>query len=72
MSAKSMIKEELKEAGLNIAEEAAIDAVKALFKILPKLAMASENKYDDLLIPVLGVVEPKVLEMLDKIDGEEG
>jgi hypothetical protein len=72
MDIKKLIVEELKKEGMDIAEDAAISAVKAIFKVLPKVALATENKFDDLLIPVLGVVEPKILELLDKIDGEVG
>lgn len=68
---KKTLLEELKKEGLNIAEDAAVGAVKAVFKALPRVVLASENKFDDLLIPILGVVEPKVLELLDKIDGED-
>jgi len=66
---KKMIVEELKKEGIVVAEEAAVGAAKALFKVLPKVFAATENKVDDLVIPLLGVVQPKVLEMLDKIDG---
>ena len=30
--------------------------------------MAGENKYDDMLLPVFGIIEPKVLELLDNIN----
>lgn len=72
MTAKEIIVEELKKEGLNIAEDAAIIVAKAIFRVLPKAAAATENKYDDLIIPVIGVLEPKVMELLDGIDKEEG
>lgn len=71
MTAKEMLVEELKKAGLNVAEDAAVGVAKALFVALPKVFVATENKYDDMLIPVFGVIEPKVLELLDKIDKED-
>lgn len=69
---KKEIAELLKGKGLDVAEDAAIKAVKALFEILPMIVAKTENKYDDMLIPVLGVLEPKIIELLDKIDGEVG
>jgi len=65
------IGEILKEEGLEIAEDTVAAMVKATFRILPLLAKKTSNKYDDLLIPVLAVIEPKVLEMVDKIDGKD-
>ena len=69
---KQMVMEELKKAGLDIAEEAAISAVKAVLAVLPKVVAKTENKYDDLLLPVLSVLEPKLMDLLDQIDGQEG
>jgi len=62
------LKEILKAEGLEVAEETAIAAVKAVMKAMPAIVMASENKYDDMLIPVLAVIEPKVIEVLDNIN----
>ena len=69
---KSRLVEILKEAGLEVTEDVAIDIVKGVFKALPKVFQETENKYDDMVIPVLGLIEPKVLELLDGIDGHEG
>lgn len=69
---KKELVELLKAEGLDIAEDTAIALVKAVFKVIPELVLKTENKMDDLLIPILAVVEPKILELLDKIDGEEG
>lgn len=65
---KAMVKEELKAEGLEVAEEAAISACKAMFRVLPKIALATPNKYDDMAIPVLGVIEPALLKILDDIN----
>lgn len=70
MDAKQLLLEELKKEGLDLAEDAAVSAVKAVFKALPKFFMATENKYDDMLIAILPIVEPAVVKALDKIDGK--
>jgi hypothetical protein len=67
----SKIGDILKEHGLDVAEEMTAQIVKATFKILPVIAKSTPNKFDDLLIPVLSVLEPKVLALVDKIDGED-
>lgn len=76
MSEEKSLKEEivelLKSKGLDVAEDAAIGVVKGLFEVLPAIVLKTENKYDDLLIPMLAVLEPKVMELLDGIDGKEG
>jgi hypothetical protein len=71
MEQKDLV-EILKKHGLNIAEDTATVAVKAVFKAIPDIVIATENKYDDLLVPVFSVLEPKILELIDKIDGQEG
>lgn len=71
MSAVKVLTDELKKQGLNIAEDTAVSACKAVIKSLPAFLLATENKYDDMLIPLLGVIEPNVLALLDKIDGED-
>ena len=72
LDVKKMILDELKGEGLDLAEDLAIGVCKAVFRVMPKVAAATDNKYDDLLIPVVGVLEPKIMEMLDKIDKKEG
>ena len=69
---KAMIVAELKEQGLEIGEEMAIAAVKVILGLVPKIVIATENKIDDLLLALLPIIEPKIMEALDKIDGEEG
>ena len=69
---KKKLVEILKKNGLNIAEDTAILAVKSIFKAIPEIVKETENKVDDLLIPLISVVEPSILKLLDKIDGEEG
>jgi len=64
--------EELKKEGLEVAEDSAIALMKAVFRIVPAYVLASESKTDDLLIPVLSVIEAPVMALLDKIDGKMG
>lgn len=69
---KSAIVDILKEQGLDIAEDVVALTIKAVLKGLPKILEQTENKYDDLLIPLLKVIEGPLLELVDKIDGEVG
>jgi hypothetical protein len=69
---KKILKEELAVAGLDIAEEAAVKAFKAVMKAAPKIAAETATGVDDLLVQVLPFVEPKVLALLDGIDGQVG
>lgn len=71
MDVKKMIVEELKKEGKNVAEDAVAGVARALFRVVPKAVAATENKYDDLLVPMLAVIEPKVMEAIDGIDGED-
>jgi len=72
MSVKDKVLNILKDEGLDLAEDAAEKVVKAGFKIGKLLISESENKVDDLLLPLFDLVEPRVLELVDKIDGEKG
>lgn len=69
---KKMIVEELKLNGLEISEDVAIAVVKVVLGLIPKVVIATENKVDDLLLALLPIIEPKILEALDKIDGKIG
>jgi len=68
---KKMIVEEFKKEGLDIAEDAAIRLAKMGFSITKKVLGITKNRLDDLLIPVIGVIEKPVLNLLDKIDNRE-
>jgi len=61
-----------KEQGMELAEDAAQKAVKAVMGWLKESAKLSENKFDDVLLPVLEIAEPAIMAELDKIDGKEG
>lgn len=67
---KKMIVEELKKEGLEIGEDAAISTVKVLLGILKKVVITTENKYDDIALVILPVIEPAIFAALDKIDGK--
>jgi len=68
---KKEIKEILRKHGAYIAEDVSVSVAKGVLKALPEILQATDNKFDDLLIPLISVIEPKILEILDKIDGEE-
>jgi hypothetical protein len=63
---------QLKSKGLDIAEDAAIIVVEETIDWLSKSAIASTNKYDDLLVAFYPKIKEYVLELVDKIDGKEG
>lgn len=59
-----------KAKGLNIAEDAAEELYGVLKEWLVQSAQISENKYDDLILAVIPMIDELVLEEIDKIDGE--
>lgn len=63
-----VLQAEMKAEGLELAEETAKLALKAIMRALPKVVQASENKYDDMLIPVLAVVEPQIMKLIEDIN----
>lgn len=69
---KKKLLEDAKSEGLNLAEENVKKIAKFLFKIIPELAKETETSIDDHLAPFLVLAEPMVMELIDKIDGEEG
>ena len=77
MKTKDIIVEELKKAGLNMAEEEAKLAFNALCDgIIPRLAMEADEAMiksaSALLLMALPTFKPVVLEAIDKIDGQVG
>ena len=69
---KKELLEEAKKKGLDIAEDGLKNLAEFVFDMLPKIAEKSENSYDDILVPMLMMVKPKVMELIDQIDGQEG
>lgn len=64
--------EKLKAKGLDLAEDAAVIALGEVLDWFKESATASENKYDDIILAVLPLIEQAALEQIDKIDGEAG
>lgn len=62
----------LKDKGLDLAEDASVLVLDAVFDFLVESAQKSENKIDDLIAPILMAAKPIIKEQIDKIDGEEG
>lgn len=69
---KKILVEEFKAEGLEIAEDVAVRLVKVAFKALPKIVVATDNKVDDYILPLLALVEKPIMNALDKIDGHVG
>ena len=72
MELHKIVLEKLKARGLNIAEDAAGEAVKAVFEGVREYVQASENQFDDLALAVMPAIESIVLKEIDKIDGKIG
>lgn len=68
---KEVLRNDFKAKGLDITEEALIAVTKVAFTAIPKILKITANPFDDMLIPVIKIAEPKVIEFLDKIDGED-
>lgn len=62
----------LKPQGLNLAEDSANALVKEVLLWIKDSAVASDNKFDDLVLAVLPMVQDYILQQVDKIDGEVG
>lgn len=64
--------EEMKVQGLELAEDAAGKAYKALTEWFKKSAAMSANPFDDMVIGFLPQIDAVVLPQIDKIDGHVG
>lgn len=71
MSAKlsSEVIDIFKQEGLMVAEDMAVNAVKAAFRILEIVVPKVSTGLGYIVIEVMKRYEPKILAMLDKIDG---
>jgi len=69
---KEVLMRNLKSEGLDIAEDTAKALTKAVFKTLKEVAAATANPIDDAVVAILGQFEDKLIELEDKIDGEQG
>jgi len=73
MEFKDEVKKILKDEGLDIAEDAAKAVVKVGFRIIEAAVIKSSTKWDDIIVlPLINILRPKAIELLDKIDGEKG
>ncbi len=64
--------EDLKEEGLELAEEAVEKVYFAFKKWLKKSAKATSTPIDDLVVGFIDKLDPIVMPVIDKIDGEVG
>lgn len=65
------IVEILKDEGLDIAEEMAVQAVKGAIKLIKQMLPKINPVVNMLLAPMLDQLEPVLLGIIDKIDGED-
>jgi hypothetical protein len=63
--------DKLKSKGLDVAEDAAVVVLEAVVEFIKEGAAESENKVDDLLVPLVDAVKPIIVQQLDKIDGKD-
>ena len=61
----------LKTEGLDLAEDMAVNAVRGAIKLIKEMLPKINSIVAMLLIPLLDQLEPVLLGMLDKIDGED-
>ena len=66
------LKEKLKKAGLNAAEEHTLLALKHVKQIGQILVDDTTNPYDDVAFKGVLMLEEELKKAIDKIDGEEG
>lgn len=71
MSLKDEILEELKDEGLDVAEDSVVSAVRAAFRITRKFLPRISGGLGAIIGPMLDYAEPKVLALVDTIDGED-
>lgn len=68
---KSEIIDVLKVEGLDLAEDLAVNAVKGAISLIKTMLPKVNSMVAVLLIPLLDQLEPVLLGMLDKIDGQD-
>ena len=68
---KSEIIDVLKEEGLDLAEDLAVNAVRGAISLIKTMLPKINSMVAILLIPLLDQLEPVLLGMLDKIDGQD-
>lgn len=68
---KKEITDILKAEGLDLAEDMAVQAVRVAFRIMIAVVPKVSNGLGAIIGPLVQIVEPQVLALLDKIDGED-
>lgn len=68
---KNEILATLKDKGLDVAEDAAVMATRAAFALMALLVPKVSKGLGSIIGPLIMIVEPKILELLDAIDGED-
>lgn len=68
---KELILQTFKEEGIDIGEEVAINAVRAIFKLLRIMLPKISNGLGALAVPLANYAEEMIVQQLDKIDGED-
>lgn len=68
----SVLGQKLKAKGLDIAEEALKIVVNETLDWVAESAPVSPNKIDDVVAMAIPFIKPKILEAVDKIDGQQG
>lgn len=68
----AVLGQKLKAKGLDVAEESLKILVNETLDWVAESAPASPNKIDDVVAMAIPFIKPKILEAVDKIDGQEG
>ena len=68
---KKELVQTLKENGLEITEDAVLMLFKVMYPFITRFVLATPNKVDDILVVLLPVIEPIILDYIDKIDGKK-
>ena len=69
---KEKLKQNAKDMGLNMAEDSVKKALEFFFMAMPEIAKETENVIDDAVVQFLPLAKPMLMELIDKIDGQEG
>jgi hypothetical protein len=68
---KKLLADLLKGEGLEVLEDNVVTTVRGVFKALPAIAKIIPGTLDDMAVQIIVALEPKILEMCDKIDGKD-
>lgn len=68
---KKEVLEIMKGKGLDVAEDAAVMAVEAAFALMIALVPKVSNGLGGIIVPIIAIIKPKILAILDEIDGED-